>query len=61
MTSLMVEIRCPACKGDPFIGSDGHGHSYVCEQCEGLGTVYSVKQYAPSPAPPEQGEREPDE
>lgn len=58
MTSLIVETLCPGCKGKQYAGTDGYGNRFICEQCEGISSVYTVKQYNPSPAPPEQSEGE---
>lgn len=32
---MWVLERCPMCKGEGFVGQDGHGYSYVCDECEG--------------------------
>jgi DnaJ-class molecular chaperone len=44
-----VEQVCDACHGNRYIGSDGQGHSYICERCGGWQLVRTVKQYLPAP------------
>lgn len=41
---MWAQEVCQPCRGSGYIGMDGYGNSYLCESCDGFGTVLKNRQ-----------------